>query len=272
MYRLFNTHLFRKSILLSDFWNLTIDEKTIKMPIPSCVESIPAYCNYKGECVFETTERFCGDLRLTFKGVSHTAKVCLDGKYLGEHYGAYGEFSFILKDIKDDDHTITVIADNSYSEKSALHIDNDYYSYLGITRPVLLEQLDRVYIKWIHITPVYSNGQWSIKVSTQAENISNEDLELKLKLFLSKTDKTQDTIKCIELPIKLNAREVNTFECVMHCDSVESYSPENPVMYYVHGHITDTNDCVIDDLIERFGFREIKVDGKEILFNGVPLK
>lgn len=281
MYRLFQTHQIRKSITLPAFWDLSIQgEKVTKIPVPSCVESIPAYSNYKGACALETTQHFSGDLKLTFKGVGHTANVYLDGKHLGGHYGAYGEFSFILKDQKEDTHTIRVVADNSYTEDSALHIDNDYYSYLGITRPVLLERLNKAYIQWIHITPVYTEDQWSLRISANVENISGESLDLKLRFYLSTSDNcvqnSPDVVGSIDLAVQLNASETKEFSCCMSCPQVTAYMPENPVMYFIHGHLTDASapseGQILDDLIERFGFREIKVSGDQILFNGVRMK
>ena len=144
MYRLFKTHQIRKEIPLPDFWTLQVPEhEAVKIPVPCCVESIPAFSHYKGKCTIDTKQCFAGDLKLTFKGVGHTANVYVDGQHIGSHYGSYGEFSFVLKNQEDGTHTISVEADNSYTEASALHVDNDYYSYLGITRPVILEQLDK---------------------------------------------------------------------------------------------------------------------------------
>lgn len=292
MYRLFQTHQIRKSIPLPEFWDLLIpDQKAMKTPVPSCIESIPAYSSYKGKCILETTQRFSGDLKLTFKGVGHTANVYLDGQHLGSHYGAYGEFSFILKDQNDKTHTISVEADNSFTEESALHIDNDYYSYLGITRPVILEQLNHAYIKWLHVTPTYVNEQWTLHITASVENITGENLDLKLKLYLSTSDKSvennPDVIGSTVLPIQLGAGQTKEFTCSMACPEVTAYMPENPVMYFVHGQLAETasvdtdanpdfsgaaTEYVFDDLIERFGFREVKVSGKQILFNGVPMK
>lgn len=278
MCRLFQTHQIRKAISLPAAWYLTIpNEKPVKIPVPSCVESIPAYSSYKGKCTIETTRRFSGDLKLTFKGVGHTANVYLDGQHLGSHYGAYGEFSFVLKDQIDALHRISVEADNSYTEASALHVSNDYYSYLGITRPVILEQLNRVYIKWIHAKPTYVNEQWALQLTASVENITQEDLDLKLKFYLSNSDESlnndPDVIAGTELFIQLGAGATEEFTCSMLCPKVTAYMPEDPVMYYVHGHLCSASDAFIfDDLIERFGFREVKVSGKQILFNGVPLK
>ncbi len=280
MYRLFKTHQIRKSIQLLPIWDLIMPNKTPeKITVPCCIESIPAYSNYKGKCTLQTTERFSGNLKLAFKGVGHTANVFLDGKNIGSHYGAYGEFSFILKDQEEKTHTISVEADNSYSEKSALHIDNDYYSYLGITRPVILEQLDKAYIKWCHITPKFIDNEWTINVDVNVENITEAALDLNLNLYLSSSDnsvKNNSEVICYKkLPIQLQAGETKSFSCTVSCPNVEEYNFKNPIMYYVHSHLvnkTDLEEEAFDDLIERFGFRDIKVLENQILFNGEPIR
>ena len=49
--------------------------------------------------------------------------------------------------------------------------------------------------------------------------------------------------------------------------------PDTPEMYYVEAALTDNeSEAVIDDYIDRFGFREIKLQGKHILMNGKKLR
>ena len=277
MSRLFQTHHIRKVISLPALWDLNVPGySTVKIPVPSCVESIPSFSNYKGTCSLKTQQFFSGDVRLTFKGVGHTANVFLDGQHLGSHYGAYGEFSFILKDQAPESHTICVEADNAYSEESALHVDNDYYSYLGITRPFVLEQLRSAYIQWIHVTPEYENGQWSARISASIENISNDNLDCDLRFYVSDSDtyceNPSDGLGSVSLPVHLAAGEIRIAKTSIPCPGVKAYMPEDPVMYFVHGQLHAPDGEAFDDLIERFGFREIKVAGKQILFNGVPLQ
>lgn len=282
MYRLFYSHQIRKEIAIPELWELRVPGKnTMKIPVPCCVESIPEYSSYKGKCAIETKLRFAGDCKLTFKGVGHTADVYLDGQHLGNHYGAYGEFSFVLKNQEDKAHHICVEADNSYSEASALHVDNDYYSYLGITRPVVLEQIDKVYIKWIHITPERIESRWKLKAEICVENITEEDKNLVLKLFLSTSDEAVENsgsvLTAMEIPVSLKAVQTETFSVCMECPEVEMYMPQNPVLYYLHGQLAEADEAgesgsAFDDLIERFGFREVKVSGTQILLNGVPMK
>lgn len=274
MCRLFQTHFIRKTIALPELWDLNIPEKkATRIPVPSCVESIPECNRYKGKCTLETCKRFSGDLRLTFKGVGHTANVYLDGKHLGSHYGAYGEFSFILKNQKDEIHSICVEADNTYSEASALHVENDYYSYLGITRPVILEQLNRAYIKWLHITPKYADGSWKADITACIENITDQNLDLNLKIWVSAfNDPSATDIVCsLDMPICLKAGETGEFSCTLNCPEVTRYMPQDPVMYYAHGQLAESCE-IIDDLIDRFGFRTVSISGQQILFNGIPMK
>lgn len=77
----------------------------------------------------------------------------VDGEKVAEHYNAYTIFDTVLKDLLPGTHTLEVLADNSFGEASALHVSNDYQSYGGISRPVVLEELGAVYVKWVHFTP-----------------------------------------------------------------------------------------------------------------------
>lgn len=283
MYRLFQTHHIRRSISLPDFWTLNVpNHNAIKIPVPSCVESVPAFSHYKGKCIIATKQRFAGDALLVFKGVGHSAKVFVDGDPIGSHYGAYGKFSFLLRNMEDTVHSICVEADNSLTPDSALHIDNDYYSYLGITRPVILNNLNHAYIKWIHITPehigtAYDDGLWRLNIAVSVQNILDTDFNMDLKLYLSSSDENVINSHCVvaeqKVPISLSAGETKTFSCSINCENVSMYMPENPAMYYMHAQLNESGtEDAFDDLIERFGFREVKVCGKDILFNGVPMK
>ena len=73
--------------------------------------------------------------------MSHTATVLLDGEQIAQHYNAYTPFSVIKKDLTEGTHLLEIKVDNRFTEKSALHIPNDYMSYGGVSRPVVLEKL-----------------------------------------------------------------------------------------------------------------------------------
>lgn len=269
MIRTFQTNKIRETRELSgSLWNFSPcsgehkDEK-YSVAVPCCWETVPDLSNYRGTGLFSRTMEAEGNIRLVFKGVSHTAKVCLDGRKIGEHYNAYTPFSFIVKNVSKGDHLLEVYADNSFHENSALHVPNDYMSYGGISRGVVLETLGDAFIEFIHAVPVRLEKGWNTKVLVKIKNLSAEE-------------------KRYGLIIQLNGRHVVIDEAVMGPEEerlveadilpgeVETWELENPRLYEIRGTLTE-NGKEIDDLIDRIGYREIKTEGKDILLNGRKL-
>ena len=160
MIRLFEEHQVRRTTELSsslwDFSQVTDGKNTPvgKVTVPSCWESYPGFEAYRGQGLYERSFEAGGDMRIVFKGVSHTAKVFVDDKFVCEHYNAFTQFEAVVKNLPSGVHKLSVLVDNSFSEASALHVENDYQSYGGISRGVMLEQLPKHYIKQLHFTPV----------------------------------------------------------------------------------------------------------------------
>lgn len=271
--RLFPVHEIRKNIPLNPLWTLTVPgHSPLPYPVPACIESHPAFSSYRGRACYETGFHAGGNVKLTFQGVSHTAFVYVDGKCLGSHYGAYGEFSFLLKDLVPGEHTLRVETDNSFSEASALHVENDYYSYGGITRPVILEQVNRVMIDYIHVTPylvsVEGTKQWHARVQVSLTSLSAEDTTYMLSL------EAAEGFHQFE-PAMISGSSTVVLEKDFSYEQVTPYTPENPKLYYVTARLSEKADsCFIltDDFTDRFGFREIKVEGRDILWNGKKIK
>ena len=167
MIRTFNTHSIRKQRELTGrYWNFTPCQgdyagESFKVATPSCFESYPKFANYRGQGEYSTTFEAQGNIRLEFKGVSHTAEVFLDGRKIAEHYNAYTIFDAVCTGLKPGVHTLMVRADNRFSEKSALHIPNDYMTYGGIIRPIVLEEVRAAYIQYVHVTPYRANGNYN---------------------------------------------------------------------------------------------------------------
>lgn len=201
---------------------------------------------------------------MEFKGVSHTATVFLDGKEVARHYNAYTGFECIVKDLVFGEHVLTVRADNRFSEDSALHIPNDYMSYGGVSRPVLMEKIDGLYIRFVHVTPFLENGSWRAKVEVCLKNVCNEECCTDVQVeFAGKTVVWENKVITADSEMKVSA--VESF------DNVMAWSPEKPDLYMVRA-VLSKDGKETDDLIDRFGFREVTVCGKDILLNGKKLK
>lgn len=262
--RLFKTHHIRRSVLLDDLWEVSVPGKWKgRVPVPSCLETIPALSSYRGNAEYRTETAFGGNMLLTFSGVSHTAEVFFDGKRLGSHYGAYGAFSFAVPSVADGNHTVTVRADNSFHEDSALHIPNDYYSYLGITRPVSLELIPDVYITYVHFTPSRVNGHWQAEIELELSNIGTKDDTVFASVRVG-----DDALAMGEC--RIAAGQTRKITGILDAPHAQSYEKDRPVLYCLEA-VLKKDGIPTDDLIDRVGFREIAIDGGRILMNGKPL-
>ena len=268
MIRTFKTHVIRRQEELTQrlwqFTALTGEKAGESFPVllPSCWETYPGFGLYRGEGKYETTFTGGGNVRLVFEGVSHTAKVYVDGEKVGGHYNAYTPFSVLLEGLERGEHTLAVVADNRFSENSALHVPNDYMSYGGVSRPCAVEFLQGAFIDYIHVTPCLHEGVWRAKFEVKVKNLS---ASCRAEIKLSAAGKELTLIKD-ELP----AGE-SLFIGELAFEAVKAWSPETPALYTVQA-VLRTDGEAVDDLIERFGFREVKVEKDRILLNGEPLR
>lgn len=238
--------------------------QTYQVATPCCWENHPDFTNYRGEGIYRTRFSAAGPIRLEFKGVSHTAAVTLDGRTIASHYNAYTIFSAIVRDLCEGEHVLEVKADNRFSEKSALHLPNDYMSYGGLSRPVVLEKLEDVYISQIHVTPHRADGTWYAKIEMTVENISDAPQHISAKALVEDQEAVWEDVL-------IPAGEKTTLSQELRFERAKTWTPSQPNLYYVTGQLLKDRQ-VIDDLIDRFGFREIQVKEKEILLNDTPLR
>ncbi len=263
--RMFETHRVRKEIYLDRLWTVhTIDnncekDSEFKMVVPSTWESNPILSSYKGKAIYSNEIECGGNIKINFKGVSHTADIYFDGKHVGYHYNAYTEFSIVLKELEYKKHLIEVKVSNELDEESALHVSNDYYSYGGITRPVVVESIEDVYIDNVQFVPTKIGNEWYGEIKAYINSLTNTEkdliLEIKINNKVYKLDKKE----------LMQDGKIVLFDKVKF-EGIEEYTLENPKLYKIEANLI-CNERIIDDFIDRIGFREIKVSGKDILLN-----
>ncbi|MDR3593754.1 glycoside hydrolase family 2 TIM barrel-domain containing protein [Clostridium sp.] len=270
MIRGFEAHKIRKQLELDGLWEFSTcagdhKDEVYKITVPSCWESHPKFSNYRGKALYRNSLEAEGNIRLVFKGVSHTAKVIFDNRIAVEHYNAYTQFETIIKNVGCGLHSIEVEVDNSFNEDSALHIPNDYQSYGGISRPVIVEFLPDIFIKYVHFTPTYEDRGWFGNVTVEIENLSHKAHDAKIMIELN-DNKYVFPITNIQGLETIKLSEKFKFE------NVEAYELESPKLYMLKTKLyMDGIEQALDDLIERIGFREVLIQGKDILFNGKKL-
>lgn len=265
MIRLFEQHYIRKQKELDGMWKyVREDGKEYTLPVPGCMEQHPELLTYRGKGTFykKIYIREKTNIRLVFKGVSHTADIFFDGIFLVHHYNAYTGFSGIVKNVEPGEHEIKVCVDNSFGEASALHIPNDYYTYGGIIRPAALEQIGDVYIKNLHFTPYKSEEIWNCRIEAEIENLSDKELLTEIRADIAEMQITKN--------ISLPASNISKTTLDIRCENAEEWNTEFPRLYFLNTELW-LNGKVTDDYIDRVGFREIGISGHQLLLNGRPV-
>lgn len=265
MYRLFKTHNIRNTYEADCLWDFETADGSYKgkITVPTAWETIPELVNYKGKATYTKIMNLGGNVRFVFKGVSHTADVYVDGKHVKHHYNAYTPFYADVY-LENGNHEIKIEVDNAYGEDSALHVENDYYTFGGIVRPLIIEELDDVIINYIHFTPSKLDGKWYAKTEVCLESKCESLCEYSLVLELD--GKEFHTEK-----ITLSSKEKTAFTNEFAFEDITEYSMDNPKLYTLAATLYKNGNAT-DDLIDKVGFREITTHGKELLLNGNPIK
>lgn len=265
MIRMFDRHNIRSVKELDGMWSFTPDNgsgKTYSLPVPGCWEQHPDLLTYRGTGTFTRTVRVTKNtaVRLVFKGVSHTADVYFDGQKVAHHYNAFTPFTAEIPAVKAGEHELTVKVDNRFSEASALHIPNDYYTYGGITRPAALEEIDDLFIERIHFTPEQTDSGWKATVELTVRNVGAAAAELDAQAELAGV-----TLRFPQETVPAGGKTTVSTEADF--PDVSAWSPDAPNLYFLRA-VLRRGETETDDLIERVGFRVVSWQGGRLCVNG----
>lgn len=274
----------RKKESLNGFWNYAVDqydtclrqkwflekyedEKGFSLPVdysfdewpvmelPACWNTVdPQYMLYEGPMVF--TRKFTYEplentkeerVFLKLGAVNYIGRVFLNGTYVGMHRGGSTPACFDITDFLKKNNRILIVADSTRRPEQVPTENTDWFNYGGIYRDIELIRVPQIFIKNFQIA-LSKNGTLS---------------DLEGKIILSEKVSTTATIQIPELSL---SKEVEV------CDGVADFmikdvnpklwSPENPKLYDVQVR------CFEDEVRDRVGFREIRVENGEILLNG----
>ena len=277
MLRTFCQHHVRPTRSLDGKWDLVVEtERTDegKLPkrynratlAPSAWEVLPGLEEFRGRGWMRRTFWAPGDrpVRMVFGGVCHTAIVYVDGKKVGKHYDGFVPWDLVLTGLDAGEHELVLEIDNKFGDHSALHIPGDHYSSGGIIRPAEVQDVPVVFLDKILATPVRKGSQWSLDVRTRVRNVSRKAQTRRVTLTVA--DMVFDFGE-----VQVGANETVELEGRLNKLSVKPWSAMTPVLYDLKAELLD-GDELVDDLVERVGFREIKVKGSEILLNGQPIR
>ncbi|MBO5374175.1 MAG: beta-glucuronidase [Clostridia bacterium] len=277
MKRLFSEHYKRNVIELSGTWRFATDPDNTgeqsgwqngladaeAIIVPSVWNNELGLLNYEGCCWYErkfTTNG--GTLLLQFESVMTLATVWLDGKKIGEHYGAFTQFEFIVNDVSCGEHTLVVRADSRFDKHSFPQRYTDWFNYGGIARDAYAHELKGISILTSHIAYELSADLSCATVNAELElyNACAEAVCSNLSVEIGDTSIYNDKVTLDGYERRL----ISTPAVVMN--DISLWDIDSPTLYTVTVK-TDT-----DDLIDRIGFRKIETKGNDILLNGKSIE
>ena len=272
MNRLFNEHIKRHITSLDGAWKFLIDRedsgekdswqngllKADTIIVPSVWNCEFGLLEYEGVAWYEKDFFFeGGTTRIVFEGVMTECKVWLDGEFLGEHYGGFCQFDFIVPDLSKGLHKLVLKVDNRFDEASIPQTVVDWYHYGGITRSVFVE-------RFCGVSVIYGRCDYSL-----SSDLKSADVSFLAELYCA--DESQTTTLTITLgdetvftkKISANKGEKKTvITDKIKLDNINLWDADSPYLYNL---VFSTNT---DDLIDRIGFRKIEVKDQSILLNG----
>lgn len=217
-----------------------------------------AYADYKVFIEFEGVQKYC--------------KVWINGKYAGDHKGAYGSFDFdITAYIKPgEDNVIAVAVSNLQKDEFRLHSlsEGPHNVSCGIYRNVTLSLKKKLYIP-MQGSAAHEGGTFiSIPALTEKEAVlsiktwvKNDDVQARdciLQTTLS--DRNSQVIQVMKSETVIAPGQLYMFiQTGKPVKDPHLWSVNDPYLYTVHSEVIDKKD-VIDAYTTTVGFRRVRVD------------
>lgn len=188
---------------------------------------------------------------LYFGAVNYQAIVYVNGQKMGVHEGGFTPFNFdITSALKPGHNNVIVKVDNKRNRDQIPTNIYDWWNYGGITRDVMLLEVDETYIEdyalqldkndWKHLS-----GWVQLNQAIAGQTITVSIPELKIKQEVTTDAKGRALLSIKAKPVL--------------------WSPENPKLYNVCLSVGS------EQITDRIGFRCIQTRDKQILLNGQPI-
>jgi len=229
------------------------------MVVPGCYDAMPAYAGYRGPAAYRTWFETDGSrARLVFDGVSHRARVLVDGQEVGSHQDAFTRFYVDLPPGKPGRHELVVFVNNAFDYRaSPLHHSYfDWYTYGGIIRPVSLHHLPSLWVEQVVVrVEDWRKGALKLYISWKREDGSPPAADLEVLV---------DGGVLVLTSLALEGTS-GVAELAVSIPEPRPWTPESPHLHQVEVRLGE------DDMIERIGLRSVRVEGTQVLLNDVPI-
>ena len=229
------------------------DWPTISLPCSVNTEK-PELFWYEGPLVF--TRTFSWDMQenmgkkvfLRIGAANYFSYIFLNGKYICKHEGGSTPFMWDVTEYLEKENRILIVSDNTRNHLFVPTENTDWFNYSGVYRDIELVALPTEYLKDLKVNLVPHSDFSQIRIAAEAS-----------------ADSGIVTVEIPELQIATSMEIQNGKGEIVVEARPNLWSPETPILYDV------TATFGQDKVVDRVGFREISVEGRDILLNGKKL-
>jgi len=225
------------------------------MEVPACWNlERPELRYFEGSGVYTRVFRYfpysAGERAfLRFEGVQYRATIFLNGACLGTHHGGSTPFCAEITGTVRPDNRIIVVVDARRRRDRVPEENTDWFQYGGFYRDVVLVRTPSAFIR-----------DWFLRLVPDGDFGT-----IALDLRVEGTGSAQAHVRIPELDIDVTAPVRNGTASIRIAARPELWSPGSPRLYGFEFV------CGEDRVSDRIGFKDIRVEGQEILLNGEPL-
>ncbi len=227
------------------------------VPVPSCWNLLkPEWFYFEGTAWYSRLLAIdppkAGErVFLRIGAAANSARVFLNGAFLGVHHGASTPFCIDLTDrIESGDNRLLIAVNNTRHRGAIPMRHTDWFNYGGIHREVSLIRVPRRSIRdfFVHLVPDGTFSRIALRAEIQDPS-TNADAG-PVRFFIP------------ELGVDVTVPVVDGIATVTVAAKPDLWSPARPRLYDV---VAEIDGDRVDD---RVGFREIRADGTRIRLNG----
>ncbi|MFB6141127.1 MAG: glycoside hydrolase family 2 protein [Halosimplex sp.] len=242
-----------------------------RLAVPSSWNARTEHADYVGPAWYRRTfdHPEAGSLLVTFHGVAREATVFLDGEELAAHDGAFTPFTALARGLEAGEHELVVRVDNTRSPTTVPHEDVDWFPHGGIYREVVLESVPDVYVRNLAVEYDLDGDDATVDAEVTLNNLGPRPAEPELAVSVG--DET------VAEAVEVDGMDAESRTLSLDLSDVDRWALDDPTLYDVEARLRGEQaderegDVFADDVRDRVGFREVSVEGREILLNGEPV-
>jgi len=255
---------------------------------------IPSSIDYTGRMYFKkefTPPSSITDkhLKLIFYGVNYKCSIKINNTVFPDHIGGYSTFSIDLPEnliVPNQTNVIEITVDNRLNLKDTVPLKQDIWgwkNYGGIIREIYLVSVPEITIEDITLSsrfsPDYQSCEaeinfkirdYAVSEFTNTEPVENidetEPIILDYRIEIEDPD-NQTIVGSKQAQTQINPRKGKELYENITLNNITSWTPRNPKLYWLTIKLY-RNNVQIDEIKQRTGFKEFKIQGEDFLLNG----